>query len=85
MSFIGFILGAVMMAVGIMAVWKTEFWLRNFGDISELFGAMNARWVSWKIFGTVLAFLGFLIAFNLFGALFMMTLGRLFAFGQLPG
>ncbi len=78
-----FILGFIMMAVGLLAVWKTDFFLRNFGDISEIFGATNASWISWKVVGTALIVLGFLIAFSLIQLFFQLTFGRLFNLGQL--
>jgi len=77
-----FLLGSLMMVFGVMAVWKTDFFLRNFGDIGSMLGFFGASWASWKVVGSVFILLGFLIAFNLLGLFFEVTLGRLFTFGQ---
>jgi len=82
MSFGFFVLGMIMMTVGFFAVWKTNYFLQWFGDISELFGVVNAQWLSWKAFGVFLMFFGFLIAFNLFGTIFAGTIGQFLLFGQ---
>ena len=79
MTFGFFILGVIIMAIGVLATWKTTYFLQNFGDISEVFGAMNARWLSWKLVGIFFIILGFLIAFDLFPLFVMLTIGRFFA------
>lgn len=82
MSFGLFILGALMMGVGFLAVWKTNWFLENLGDIGELFGS-GQQWLSWKLVGLVLMFLGFLVAFGLLELFFAATIGGLFGFGNL--
>lgn len=82
MSFPGFVVGVIMMIIGFFAVRKTDWFLQNLGDLSEMFGAMNARWLSWKLFGVVFLLLGFMIAFGLFEAFFAATIGPLFQFGS---
>lgn len=69
------------MIVGYLAVRKTDWFLRNLGDISELFGIINARWLSWKVVGLIFLLLGFMFAFGLFEAFFNQTIGRLFQIG----
>jgi hypothetical protein len=81
MSFGIFLLGLIMMAIGFMAVWKTNWFLQNFGDISELFGS-GQQWLSWKAVGLFFMFLGFLVAFGLIQAFFGATIGGLFGFGK---
>lgn len=81
----GFLFGVILMIIGFLAVWKTEWFLRWLGDISDLFGAVGLRWLSWKILGIVLIVLGFLTAFGLFGPLITLTVGRFFSFGRLGG
>lgn len=81
MTLTGFIIGVLMMVVGFVCVRKTDLLLRYLGDISVLFGAMNASWLSWKIVGVILLLLGFMIAFGLFQAFFYLTLGPIFNFG----
>lgn len=71
------------MITGFLIVWKTNYLLQWFGDIGEAFGAVGIPWLSWKLCGLVLLFLGFFITFGLFEAIFTVTFGRLFSFGQL--
>ncbi len=82
-SFAWFIVGFILMIVGFLAVWRTDWFLRNMGDISELFGAVGVPWMSWKMSGVFLLFLGFLLAFGLLQAFLQITVGRLFTFGNL--
>jgi hypothetical protein len=70
-----------MMVVGFLIVRKTDVFLRYFGDLSELFGIVNARWMSWKVFGIFFIIFGFLIATGLLQAVLYLTVGRLFFFG----
>ena len=67
MTFWLFTLGMAVMATGFACVRYTDFMLRNFGDISEMFGLVNARWISWKMVGLFFMIGGFLIAFNIYG------------------
>lgn len=53
------------MVSGFGMVYKTDWFLLWFGDLGEAFGAVNARWMSWKLAGAFLIFLGFIITFNL--------------------
>lgn len=82
MTFGFFILGMLMMGIGFLAVWKTNWFLENLGDIGELFGSTQT-WLSWKLVGIVLMFLGFMVAFGLLQAFFGATVGGLFGFGNL--
>jgi hypothetical protein len=83
MGFVTFVLGAIMMTVGFLAVVRTEAFLRYFGDVSNVFGLVGAQWLSWKVLGILLLLFGFLIAFGIFGALFHLTIGQLFNIGEL--
>lgn len=76
------LIGILMMVAGFLMVRKTDMLLRYFGDISEVFGAVNARWLSWKLFGVAMIIIGFLIGTGLLQALFLLTIGRLFFPGQ---
>jgi len=70
-----------MIILGFFAVSKTQWFLRNLGDIGQAFGAVGATWMSWKLFGLIFMFLGFFIAFDLFGRLFGGILSALFSIG----
>jgi len=83
MTFGVFIFGALLFMVGFLIIWKTTWFLNNMGDISELFGAVGMRWLSWKGFGVALMIIGFLVAFNLLQLFLGATVGRLFTVGSL--
>ena len=83
MTLLLFFLGFLMMIIGFLIVWRTNYLVQWFGDIGEAFGAVGMPWLSWKLFGIILLFVGFFVAFGLFEAIFAVTLGRLFSFGQL--
>ncbi|MEX1997338.1 MAG: hypothetical protein WEA04_01515 [Candidatus Andersenbacteria bacterium] len=75
-----FFLGLALMIIGFLCVRKTDALLRYFGDISEVFGLINAQWISWKVFGVALMIVGFMVAFGLLQAFLILTIGRLFNF-----
>lgn len=83
MTFGGFILGLIIFAAGFMMVWRTNWFVENWGDIGQLIGINNAMWASWKLFGIFLILLGFLVAFGLLQLFFWATIGGLFSFGGL--
>ncbi|MAF81054.1 hypothetical protein CL628_03515 [bacterium] len=80
-TFLGFLIGLIMVIIGFFAVAKTQWFLRNLGDLGEAFGAIGATWMSWKVFGLIFMGLGFAIAFDLFGRLFGGVLTTLFSIG----
>lgn len=81
MTFGGFILGVILMAVGFLAVWKTNWFLENLGDVGEMIGVYDKPWLSWKTLGVAFIFIGFMIAFGLFQVFFAAIFGRIFLFG----
>lgn len=78
----GFIVGMVMMILGFFAVARTNWFLENMGDVSQIFGLQNAQWFSWKLVGIILLVLGFMIAFGLFELFFLSVLGGLFGLNR---
>jgi hypothetical protein len=83
MTLLGFFIGVVLMAIGFLIVWRTNYLIQWFGDIGEAFGAVGMPWLSWKMFGVIMLFVGFFVAFGLFQAILAVTIGRLFIFGEL--
>jgi hypothetical protein len=73
-------LGMIIMAVGFFTVVRTDIFLQSFGDLGEMFGIPNASWMSWKMAGILLMFVGFMIAFGLLQLFFRATIGQLFLF-----
>lgn len=81
MTFGSFLLGLFLMGIGFLAVRKTDVFIQWFGDISEAFGSFNMPWLSWKVFGTILILVGFMVAFGLLQLFIGATIGRLFLVG----
>jgi len=77
-----FFIGIVVMFLGFLLVSQTQWFLQNFGDVGMAFGAVGMPWLSWKLMGVIFIFAGFIIAFNLFGAIFGGILNRLFTLGR---
>ncbi|MGH9857467.1 MAG: hypothetical protein ACRD4B_06440 [Acidobacteriota bacterium] len=80
MSLGSFLLGSILMAIGFVMVWRTNWFIQNFGDLGDAFGITNANWMSWKVFGVGFLFLGFLIALGILQLFLAATLGRFFIF-----
>lgn len=84
MTLLMFFVGFLLMAIGFVIVWKTNYLLQWFGDIGEAFGAVGMPWLSWKVFGVILLGVGFFVAFGLFQSILSVTIGRFFKVGELP-
>jgi len=81
MSFIGFLIGAILMTVGFFMVYKTKWFDNNFGDVRAAIGLQGSSLAHWKFAGIILLFFGFLIAFGIFEIFFNATIGGFFRFG----
>lgn len=65
-----FILGLVIMAIGIFLMVKTEWMLSNFGRIAffeNKFGTEGGSRLGYKLVGMTFFFIGLLVATNLIG------------------
>jgi hypothetical protein len=76
MSFGLFLVGAFMMFVGIMMVWKTAWFDNNWGDIGAIVGIHGSSLTSWKLAGVIVLFVGFLVGFGILEAFFHITVGQ---------
>jgi hypothetical protein len=69
-----FILGLVFFAAGFYMLWRTRIFEEYAGDLATLLGAADRPWISWKLLGVVIMFVGVIIMFGLlpliFGSLF---------------
>ena len=76
MTFGFFVLGSILFLAGFMMVWKTSWWENNWGDIGAMVGIHGSALSSWKLFGVIMMFIGFLVAFNILGVLFYLVVGQ---------
>lgn len=68
MSVGNFILGIIIVAVGFLLVWKTEWLVNNFGRINfaeQHLGTSGGSRLMYKTIGIIIIFVGFMIAFDL--------------------
>jgi hypothetical protein len=75
------ILGLLMVVVGFLIVWKTEWINSNFGSISwaeAKMGSMGGSRLLYKLIGLTFIFIGFLTVTNLHQAFFVGAFGWLF-------
>lgn len=77
----GFIGGMIIVAVGFMFVWKSEWLFQNFGAIGfaekYLHGDGGSR-LMYKIFGAIIAIIGLLVATNLMNSFMIWALRSIF-------
>jgi hypothetical protein len=81
MSFGMFVLGLMVMAIGFGMVYKTDWLLRNVGDLSAIVGSSFGNFLSWKLLGIIFLVGGFLVMTGLLQWFLMDTIGRFFSFG----
>jgi len=77
-----FIGGMVVVLVGVLPIWKTEWFLNNFGTIEwaeQHIGTSGGTRAFYKLIGFGIIFIGFLIATGMISGFLMGTVGRLFA------
>lgn len=75
------IIGIVMIAIGILLVFKAEWFYQNFGSIAwaeENLGTSGGSRLMYKLIGIAFIFFGMLIATNLMTGFLMGTVGKLF-------
>jgi len=82
-AIIGRVLGGLAaVAVGMLFVVKTEWFLNNFGTIEwaeQHMGTSGGTRMFYKLIGIGIIFIGFLAATGMIGGFLMGTVGRLFA------
>jgi hypothetical protein len=75
------IIGILVVAIGTVLIFKSEWFYQNFGSIAwaeEHFGSSGGSRLMYKMIGLAAIFVGMLVATNLMGELIMGTIGRLF-------
>lgn len=75
------IIGLLIAAVGALMVIKSEWFYKNFGSnawAEEHLGSSGGSRFMYKLIGFAFIFVGFTVVTNLFNAILMGTIGRLF-------
>ena len=80
------ILGALVIAVGLVLVIKSEWFLSNFGRIGffdQHFGTSGGSRLGYKLVGMFTIFIGILIFINLIGGFLMWVLSPLLKYSRM--
>lgn len=75
------IIGILLVAAGTVLIFKTEWFIQNFGTIAWAeanLGTSGGSRLFYKLAGLVLIFVGMLVATNLMTSFLMGTVGKLF-------
>jgi len=75
------IIGLLIVVVGVVLVFKSEWFYLNFGSISwaeEHLGTSGGSRLMYKLVGLIFIFVGMLVATNLMTGFLMATIGKLF-------
>lgn len=72
--------GIVLIVIGAHFVIKTEWYIRNFGQVAwaeQHLGLDGGTRLFYKLLGIGICILGIMVALNLFGSFFLGTVGKL--------
>lgn len=81
------LIGLVMVVVGFLIIWKTEWIKNNFGMIpwaEAKMGGMGGTRMLYKLIALTIIFIGFLTMTNLHKVFFVSVFGGLFGLNQEP-
>ena len=81
MTFLGFIVGLGLVALGFVMVWKSYRWEEYVGSLNGILGYPRLQWLDWDTLGVLLMGIGALTMFGLFQAFLTLMVGKLFAIG----
>jgi len=76
-----YFIGILLIAAGVMFVWKTEWFMENFGRIAwaeEKLDVEGGSRLAYKLIGLILIFLGLLLVPNMWEGFLMAPLGKIF-------
>ena len=76
-----YVIGILLVLLGVVFVIKSEWFLANFGPISwaeQHLGTEGGSRLMYKLLGLIFIFFGMLLVTNLMNVFLMATLGRLF-------
>jgi len=80
-NYMKYIFGILFIGVGFLFVWKTEWFMENFGRIAwaeEKLDVEGGSRIAYKLIGIALIFIGFLLITNMWEGFLMATLGKIF-------
>jgi hypothetical protein len=76
-----FLIGIIIVVVGVFLVVKSEWFLQNFGSVAwaeEHLGFNGGTRLFYKLLGIISIFFGFLLITGLFGGFLEGTVGKIF-------
>ncbi len=87
MTFGGFIVGMIILGIGFIFVWKTEWFLINFGRIGfaeEHLGTEGGSRIVYKLAGVFLIITGIMYAFNMTDSVLIWIVENIFGLKEDP-
>ena len=76
-----YIIGILMVVIGIVLIIKTEWFIQNFGTSAwaeEKFGYSGGTRLMYKLIGIAFIFIGFLAVTNMISGFLFGTIGKIF-------
>jgi len=76
-----YFIGALLLALGVLFILKTEWFLENFGPISwaeENMASSGGSRLAYKLLGLAAIFISFLLITNMFNDFLYATIGKIF-------
>jgi len=70
--------GLILVGVGVLFVWKTEWFMRNIGRIEWAEAKLGDTRIFYKLIGLAIVFIGLMTVTGMLGGFIMGTVGRLF-------
>lgn len=87
MTFSGFIIGMIILGIGFVFVWKTEWFLINFGRIGfaeDHLGTSGGSRLFYKLAGVLLIIIGIMYAFDMTDSVLLWIVENIFGLKQEP-
>lgn len=78
MTILRIIGGLLIVGIGVLFVWKTEWFMQNIGRIQWAEEKLGDSRLFYKLLGIVIIFIGLMLATNMLGGFLIGTVGRLF-------
>jgi len=78
MSFLRIVGGLLLIGIGVLFVWKTEWFMQNVGRIQWAEEKLGDSRLFYKLLGILIIFIGLMAMTGLLGGFLLGTVGKLF-------